>query len=108
MKLRYLFEGACFLLIFQGIWVNIKLSLELKGYASYNGSFYNYLSDVYPNKFSLKFIQKLGLEMFINSKLYRVFLRIKGILTSLLGVALLILLFSIRGSQYGMFLEVKL
>lgn len=110
MKISSLFTFVATFFILHGIWQFIWLKLATKGYKEFKNegeSFLDYCVREF-NSLDWKIRKKLSISWFYNSRLFRIFIILKGTLLVLLGVAFIVAYFLIKNTEYGVWLDIKI
>ena len=94
-----------------GIWQFIWLHLSTKSYNILNENdetFFDFCCRVYENDWIWSFRKKLHLRWFYNSKAFRYFTILKGVVLVLISVGLLILFLFIGQTDYKVFFDISI
>lgn len=111
IRLTNVFLFLIFYFLLFGIWQFIWLWLHSKGYEinkENNESFYDFMCRYYKDSVIWKIRKKLNIRWFYNSRAFKNFIRLKGIVFIIFSLAIFILFLYLKSTDYGFLLEIPL
>lgn len=111
MKLKDLYLFCATTPILYGTWSLIWYILTKRGFRlnrNEDESYFKYCCRVYGENIIWRIRQKLKMKWFYESRLFRIFIILRGVFLVLFGFGMYILYFYVKSSPYGAFFEIEL
>lgn len=110
MRIKDIFIFFSSLLILFGLWQFVWLWIAIRGFKylrENNETFFQFCCRNFDSAI-WRIRKKFKMDMFYNSRVFKISVILKGLLLVLLGVVIIVVYFLIKSTEYGVWLGIKL